>query len=425
MTHFGIISHIGHSHIACLASVGRELQQRNHQVTFFNIPDNKSKILAEKIAFQPIGHSDHPLGWLPQYRVQLCEQKGISSIRFTIKNAIGEAAMVFRDAPNALKKVGVEVLLVDQYMPAGGLVAEYLDIPFITICSGLPLNREAGIPPISASWGYREKWWAYLRNQIMYSCVDFFSQPIASFYQQQRQQWNLPPARIVDDNFSRLTQIGQLTADFDFPRKHLPACFHYVGRLRSSSPQAIPFPFKLLTDKPLIYASLGTVWGDRHDILHCIAAACIDIEAQLVISLGGTGRVEELEELPGSPLVVEFAPQLQLLARATLTITHAGLNTTLESLSYGVPMVAIPITHDQIGIGARLSWTGAGEVIPPKALSISKLRNTVQKVLNDSNYRKNAARLKKSIEQAGGVVRAADIIEQVIATDRLSNQLCN
>ncbi len=424
MTHFGIISHVGHSHVACLASVGRELQRRNHQVTFFNILDNKQKVLAEGIDFQSIGNSDRPLGWLPQYRVQLFEQKGISGICFTIKTAIDEAAMVFRDAPNAIKKEGVEVLLVDQYMPAGGLVAEYLDIPFITICNGLPLNREAGVPPISASWGYKEKWWAYLRNQAMYSCVDLFSQPIASFYQRQRQKWNLPPARIVDDNFSRLAQIGQLTAELDFPRKNLPACFHYVGRLRSSSPQAIPFPFERLTDQPLIYASLGTVWGDRYDILHYIAAACNDIEAQLVISLGGTGHIEELEELPGSPLVVEFAPQLELLARATLTITHAGLNTTLESLSYGVPMVAIPITHDQMGIGARLCWTGAGEVISPKALSISKLQDKIQRVLTDSTYRTNAARLKKSIEQAGGVVRAVDIIEQVMANDRLSTQLC-
>jgi len=39
------------------------------------------------------------------------------------------------------------------------------------------------------------------------------------------------------------------------------------------------------------------------------------------------------------PLVVEYAPQLELLAKARLTITHAGLNTVLDSLSNGVPLV--------------------------------------------------------------------------------------
>ncbi|MGA7216366.1 MAG: hypothetical protein WBX20_19355, partial [Terrimicrobiaceae bacterium] len=37
----------------------------------------------------------------------------------------------------------------------------------------------------------------------------------------------------------------------------------------------------------------------------------------------------------GSPIVVPFAPQLELLRRAALTITHAGLNTALESLNQG------------------------------------------------------------------------------------------
>jgi UDP:flavonoid glycosyltransferase YjiC (YdhE family) len=36
----------------------------------------------------------------------------------------------------------------------------------------------------------------------------------------------------------------------------------------------------------------------------------------------------------------------KLLKRAALCITHAGLNTTLESLAHGVPMVAIPIAYD-------------------------------------------------------------------------------
>src|SRR2546422_7887921 len=70
-----------------------------------------------------------------------------------------------------------------------------------------------------------------------------------------------------------------------------------------------------------------------------------------------------MEELAGEPIVVEFAPQLELLKRAALCITHAGLNTALECLSNGVPMVAIPITNDQPGVAARIEWTGTGEMV--------------------------------------------------------------
>lgn len=56
-----------------------------------------------------------------------------------------------------------------------------------------------------------------------------------------------------------------------------------------------------------------------------------------------------------------IAPQFAPLEKATLAITHAGLNTALEALARGVPMVAIPITNDQPGVAGRLEWLGLAE----------------------------------------------------------------
>lgn len=149
-----------------------------------------------------------------------------------------------------------------------------------------------------------------------------------------------------------------------------------------------------------------------------IAEACQDLDAQLVIALGGGSTPESLPVLPGSPLVVGFAPQLELLQQTTLTITHAGMNTTLESLSNGVPMVAIPIANDQPGVAARIAWTGTGEVVSLKHLSVSKLRNAIERALKEDSYKENALKLQKAIKQAGGVKRAADIIEQAVVTGK-------
>lgn len=171
-----------------------------------------------------------------------------------------------------------------------------------------------------------------------------------------------------------------------------------------------------MTGQPLIYASLGTVQNQLLGIFQTIAEACQDLDAQLVIALGGGSTSESLPALPGSPLVVEYAPQLELLQRTTLTITHAGMNTTLESLSNGVPMVAIPIANDQPGVAARITWTGTGEVVPLKHLNVFNLRSAINQVLTEDSYKKNAVRLQKAIKQAGGVKKAADIIEQIVAT---------
>ena len=96
-----------------------------------------------------------------------------------------------------------------------------------------------------------------------------------------------------------------------------------------------------------------------------IAEACIGVDAQLVLALGkwnehGEKWRAKLGTLPGDHVVVDFAPQLKLLDRAALLITHAGVNTVLEALSRGVPMVALPRTDDQPGMGSRIVHSGTG-----------------------------------------------------------------
>lgn len=234
-----------------------------------------------------------------------------------------------------------------------------------------------------------------------------------------RQRWNLPAFTHPNDAYSNLAQLCQQPAEFEYPRQHLPACFHFTGPYSNPASQASSsFPFELLTGQPLIYASLGTLQNRLLGTFQIIAEACQELDAQLVIALGGGSTPESLPALPGSPLVVEYAPQLELLQRTTLTITHAGMNTTLESLSNGVPMVAIPIANDQPGVAARIAWTGTGEVVPLKRLSVSKLRSAIQRVLTEGTHKENALRLQAAIQQAGGVKKAADIIEQVVVTGK-------
>src|SRR5262249_42130029 len=95
-----------------------------------------------------------------------------------------------------------------------------------------------------------------------------------------------------------------------------------------------------------------------------IAEACAGLELQLVISLGGGQDPALLGDLPGDPVVVGYAPQLDLIRQATLTISHGGLNTALESLAQGVPMVVLPVAYGQPGAGARRARGGAAPCRP-------------------------------------------------------------
>jgi zeaxanthin glucosyltransferase len=81
---------------------------------------------------------------------------------------------------------------------------------------------------------------------------------------------------------------------------------------------------------------------------------------QLVLSIGDQLEPEQIGPVPRNAIIVKRAPQLELLKRTSVCITHAGLNTVLESLAQGVPQVAIPVTFDQPGIAARIAAKKTG-----------------------------------------------------------------
>jgi MGT family glycosyltransferase len=147
-----------------------------------------------------------------------------------------------------------------------------------------------------------------------------------------------------------------------------------------------------------------------------MAEACAGLDLQLVISLGGGQDPALLGSLPGDPIVVGYAPQLDLIRRSALTISHGGLNTALESVAEGVPMVVLPVAYDQPGVGARVEWSGVGRSIPVGRLTVDRLLDAVRIVLGNPAYRQRAGRLQSGIEAADGLNRAADVIEAALGT---------
>ncbi|PSR19693.1 glycosyl transferase family 1 [filamentous cyanobacterium CCP3] len=425
MKHIGLLCPPTLGHLSSMGNLGCILQQRGHQVTLFGLPDVEKKIAVSqlgfsKIEFYKIGAQDFPRGSLDDLVTQLSKLSGLQAVKFTISWTQKATEMMFQEAPNAISEAGVDFLLVDQVTVAGGTVADYLGLPFVTVCSALPLNQEPRIPPFFTSWEYRNDWSAKLRNQFGYALINHLTSPIWQTIAHQRRQWKLPPYKRWEDANSPLIQLCQLPQRLDFPREKISERFHYVGTFRDVSLQpTVPnldktFPFESLNSKPLIYVSLGTLQNRLFNIFYIISKACQHLDAQLVISLGGGAEPSELPALLGSPLVFRFAPQVELLKRATLTITHAGQNTVIESLTYGVPMVAIPITNDQPGIAARIAHVGVGEVVTLARLNVSNLKAAIDKVFYNKKYCINAVEFSSAIRAAGGGKNAADTIERLL-----------
>jgi len=153
LTHFGIIGPPVPGHVNPFLALAHELQSRGHRVTFVQIPDLEAQLRSEEVDYFAIGTKEHPLGSLPQSLAQLGALSGLAALRFTVRAIQKTTETICRDAPAAVKAAHVDVLLVDQTEPAGGSVAEFTGLPFVTVCNALALNREPAIPPPFTPWG--------------------------------------------------------------------------------------------------------------------------------------------------------------------------------------------------------------------------------------------------------------------------------
>lgn len=402
-------------HLNPMTALARSLQLRGHEVVIFGIADTEACVRARGIEFHRIGMDDYPPGALQKLDEHLARLDGFAALRFTLERVRNSARMVLRDGPKAVRTANVEVLLVDQADFAGN-VADYLGLPWISIALIPPLVRDDRFPPFWFGWAAEQGRISRLRNRLAILLLLRIATPIFREVNRQRRAWGLTPFRRSEEALSPLAQITQLPEALEFEvAGEKPAGLHYTGPfVYSEQRPVVEFPWERLDGRPLIYASMGTLQNGSEGIFRTIAEACAGLDSQLLISLGGGLDPARLGKLAGNPLVVSFAPQLEILKRAMLVITHAGLNTVLESLCEGVPLVAVPLAHDQPGVAARVKARGACVVVPRHRLNVARLRKAVLLVLQDARYREAAQVLQRTIQRMDGLGRAADLIDQAL-----------
>jgi zeaxanthin glucosyltransferase len=414
MAKIGAFCFPGTGHINPMTALARRLQQRGHEVVIFGIADTEEPVKAAGIEFCLIGEQDYPPGTLQRLDQRLGALKGLETFRFTVERVKNTARMVLRDGPEALRRAQVDVVLVDE-ADMGGNVAEYLDLPYVSIAFFPPLVQDDRIPPFCFGWKAGQGWWSRLRNRLGFRLLSRVAAPIFDVVNKQRRSWGLKPLKRSTDALSPLAQIAQLPALLEFEIGDRPPLLHYTGPFVDAQQRPrVDFEWERLDERPLVYASLGTLQNGSEDIFRIIADACAGLDAQLLISLGGGLDPERLGILSGDPMIVEYAPQLEIVKRAAAVITHAGLNTTLESLAEGVPLVCIPLGNDQPGVAARVAARGAGVVVPRRKLNAKRLRSAVRAVLTDEKYRCAAREIQAAILRVDGLQRATDIIEDAL-----------
>lgn len=415
MGHFAVITPPFYSHVRALEALAQQLMARGHRITFIQQAEACTLLSDKRIAFYAVSARSHPPGSLARTLALAARPSGMGILRM-IDNLAYTTDMLCRELPAALEKNGVDGVIVDQMEPSGGLVAEMLGLPFVSVACALPVNRDATIPlavmPFLYATDARSKKIFRSSTRVYDVLMRRQSNVIARY----ARAFGLGERRGLHDCLSSLAQIGQTIPGFDFPRR-LPAWFHAVGPLRPAQPA--PFtPAEMESEKPLIFASLGTLQGHRFRLFRTIAHACQRAEARLLIAHCGGLTLAQTARLNAiGARTVDFADQPAILRQAQVVITHAGLNTVMDAIASATPVLAIPLGFDQPGVAARVVYSGIGRRASRYA-SRHTLSAHLDELLNNPRYRERLMALQPALGQAGGATLAAQIVEQALTTRR-------
>ena len=416
MTRFAVIAPPFTSHVRALEALAGELIERGHHVLWLQQPDVRAVLRDTRIEFIPVGAAEFPEGSLAQLVAHAARPGGPLGLRRVIGDMARQTRVLCQEAPACLRAYRVDVVIADQMEAAGGLVAAALGLPWISVACALPINREPAVPLPVMPWGHAGDDAAALqRNGVSARVYDWLMQPHDRAIVASAAALGLTGYRALHDCLSATLQISQAIEAFDFPRQAAPSVLQHVGPLRL--PLTTEPALELLpTDdgRPLVFASLGTLQGGRFGLFKRIAKACRKLDVQLLVAHCGGLDATQCDALKrhGARWVTDFAPQRAALARADVVVTHAGLNTVLDALVAGTPMLLLPIAFDQAGVAARVLRVDAGLRLLPALATRNSIAHALRRLLDESTFAAHATALGRQVPPGqSGTQRAADLIE--------------
>lgn len=382
-----------HGYINPTLPIVAELVRRGHMVTYHTFPAFAPQIEAAgaKVRLYPGG--DMPL---PDPPIPLALLEELA--RTTLALLPG----VLSD----LRGIRPDLIVHGAACPWGAVAARELGVPAAATFTTFAFNRQVPSPTgisrelLAAAVARPRLGWAYARARwALRRAYDTSGLPLIDLMNASE------PLNLVFT--SRPFQPG---ADAFGPS------YRFVGASIGSRPSDPSFDAGRL-EAPVLYASLGTVFDAGPALLRTFATALAPLGGTVVVSTGQEDPAD-LGPLPANVLARRSVPQLQVLERAALFVTHGGMNSVNEAMRAGVPALVVPQGADQPLVARRVVELGAGLALRTQDATVETVHALARRLLEEPRFRVAAAAQRAAQEEAGGALRAADELERYLADAR-------
>lgn len=387
--HIAIFNIPAHGHINPTLALTVSLVKRGYRVTY-PVTDEFVKAVEETGA-EPLNYRS-TLNIDPQQIRELMKNK---------KDMTQAPMMFMKEMEEVLPQLEAlyendkpDLILFDFMAMAGKMLAEKFGIEAVRLCSTYAQNEHFSFKSMS------EEFKIELTPE---------------------QEAALKNANLPSFNFEEMFEPAKLNIVF-MPRAFQPygetfdERFSFVGpSLAKRKFQEKDTPVISDSGRPVMLISLGTAFNAWPEFYHMCIEAFRDTKWQVIMAVGTTIDPESFDDIPDNFSIHQRVPQLEILKKAELFITHGGMNSTMEGLNAGVPLVAVPQMPEQEITARRVEELGLGKHLQPEDTTVASLREAVSQTDGNLDVLKRVKDMQEHIKQAGGAEKAADEIESFLA----------
>ncbi|MGT2751050.1 nucleotide disphospho-sugar-binding domain-containing protein [Streptococcus orisasini] len=354
------------------------LVQLGHDVTYINAPDWQSQI--EKTGAHFLPYDDYP--------------NSSSETQKTVKSWSAAYRTVLRVGKQ------YDCLIYEMLFFPGKALADQLGLPAYRLFSTFSLNEKI-LKEFGRTGGY------YLTIIFRFPCLHhFLSKKLQKTFQLAYDDL----AQEISLNVPKLN-FTYTIRDFQIDNQAFDdKGYKYVGP-SINRPDELPFDFTSFKN-PIIYISLGTLLNRSVSFFKKCVQAFENEPYSVIISLGNKVKKEQLGKIPANIHLYSFVPQLQVLKRASLFLTHGGMNSVNEAIYYGCPMLVIPVGNDQPRVAQQVDDLHLGKYLKRRHLSSQQIKQAAKIILRESSYKKTSLHFQKLAQTAGGNALIAKTIIQ-------------